>query len=153
VLIEKGLKLREEMGNKSGIAWSLQNLGHLAQRQGDYQQAAALFEESLTLFMELGNKMGIAECLEGLGSVAAGGRPPEGNGHRAQRAAQLFGAAEAVRQLASTPLPPYRRADVDRDLAAARAQLDDAAFSTAWEAGRSMTTEQAVGYALGETPA
>ena len=30
-LIEKGLALRKEAGSKSGIAWSLQNLGYLAQ--------------------------------------------------------------------------------------------------------------------------
>lgn len=152
VLIEKGLKLREEMGNKSGIAWSLQNLGHLAQRQGDSLQAAALFEESLKLFAELGNKMGIAECFEGLGSVSAGERPPEGNRRQAERAARLFGAAEALREMASTPLPPYRRAEVDRDLAAAQAQLDDAAFDAAWEAGRAMTMERAVSYVLEEPP-
>ena len=152
VLIEKGLKLREEMGNKSGIAWSLQNLGHLAQRQGDSVQAAALFEESLKLFAELGNKMGIAECLEGLASVAAGKLLPDRNAQRAERAARLLGAADALRDLASTPLPPYRRADVNHDLAAARARLDDAAFSAAWEAGRSMTTERAVVYALEQRP-
>jgi len=152
VLIEKGLKLREEMGNKSGIAWSLQNLGHLAQRQGDSLQAAALFEESLKLFAELGNKMGIAECLEGLASVAAGEGQAADKGHRAERAAQLFGAAEALREAASTPLPPYRRAEVDRDLTAAKAQIDEEAFGRAWAAGRSMTMERAVGYALEETP-
>ena len=152
VLIEKGLKLREEMGNKSGIAWSLQNLGHLAQRQGDSLQAAALFEESLKLFAELGNKMGIAECLEGLAGVAAGDRTSTKRDLRAERAAQLFGAADDLREAASTPLPPYRRAEVDRELAAARAQLDDAAFDAAWGAGRAMTMERAIGYALEETP-
>jgi non-specific serine/threonine protein kinase len=124
----------------------------LAQRQGDSLQAAALFEESLKLFAELGNKMGIAECLEGLAGVAAGDRTSTRRELRAERAAQLFGAAEALREAATTPLPPYRRADVDRDLAAARAQLDDAAFDAAWEAGRAMTMERAVGYALEETP-
>jgi hypothetical protein len=54
--------------------------------------------------------------------------------------------------MASTPLPPYRRAEVDRDLAAAQAQLDDAAFDAAWEAGRAMTMERAVSYVLEEPP-
>ncbi len=151
-LIERGLKLRKEMGNKSGIAWSLQNLGHLAHRQGESQQAAALFEESLTLFAELGNKIGIAECLEGLASEAVGEAKSDGNAHKPEKAARLLGAAEALREAASTPLPPYRRADYDRDLAAARAQLDDPVFRAAWEAGRSMTMERAVAYALAETP-
>jgi non-specific serine/threonine protein kinase len=147
-LIDKSLTLRKEVGSKSGIAWSLQNLGHLAQHQGEYRQAAALFEESLTLFQELGNKIGVAECLEGLASVAAAECQPERGRQTAQRATQLFGAAEALREVASTPVPPYRRADYDRDIAAARAQLDQAAFATAWAEGRAMTMEQVVAYAL-----
>ena len=152
-LIERGLQLRKEMGNKSGIAWSLQNLGHLALHQGESQQAAALFEECLRLFVELGNKMAIAECLEGLASVAAGDRRPVDDGNPAERAVRLFGAAEALREAASTPLPPYRRAEVDRDLATARAKLDEPAFVAAWESGRSMTMERAAAYALEGTPA
>jgi non-specific serine/threonine protein kinase len=170
-LIDKSLTLRKELGSKSGIAWSLQNLGNLAQHQGEYRQAAALFEESLALFVDLGNKIGVAECLEGLASVAVAEWRPEGRtgarhaatsapqrrgageGGRAERAAQLLGAAEALREVASTPLPPYRRADHDRDLAAARAQLDEAAFAAAWAAGRAMAMEQAVAYALEEAPA
>ena len=35
-------------------------------------------------------------------------------------------------------------------VAAARAQLDDAAWNRAWDEGRSMMLEQAVGYALEE---
>jgi non-specific serine/threonine protein kinase len=138
------------MGNKSGIAWSLQNLGYLAQRQGEPRQAAALLEESLSLFRELGNKMGIAECLEGLAGVAAGDQAPGESAAGAVRAVRLLAAADSIRALANTPLPPYRRPDVERDLAAARAQLSDPGFAAAWEAGRGMSGEQAVAYALGE---
>ena len=155
-LIDKGLALRKEAGSKSGIAWSLQNLGYLAQHQGEHRQAAALFEESLGLFLELGNKVGVAECLEGLASVSvahlgpetrAGGEHAAGCG-AADRPLRLLGAAEALREVADTPLPPYRRADYDRDLAAARAQLDEAACGAAWAEGRAMSIEQAVAYAL-----
>jgi tetratricopeptide (TPR) repeat protein len=149
-LIEKGLRLRQEMGNKSGIAWSLQNLGYLAQRQGEPRQAAALLEQSLSLFRELGNKMGIAECLEGLAGVAAGDQSRGKAAAGAVRAVRLLAAADSLRSAVSTPLPPYRRADYDRDLYAARAQLGDAGFAAAWEAGRAMSGEQAVAYALGE---
>lgn len=160
MLIGKSLALRKELGSKSGIAWSLQNLGNLAQHQGEYRQAEALFEESLALFLELGNKIGVAECLEGLASVAVVERQSEGRtsarraaqGNEAERAVQLFGAAEVLREVATTPLPPYRRADHDRDIAAARTQLDEAAFAAAWAEGRAMGMEQAVAYALEETP-
>ena len=35
-------------------------------------------------------------------------------------------------------------------IAAARAQLDDATFAAAWAAGRALSLEQAIDYALGE---
>jgi hypothetical protein len=59
----------------------------------------------------------------------------------------LFGAAEALREAAQTPQPLYRRANYERDLAAARARLDEAAFAAAWAEGRAMGMEQAVAYA------
>jgi len=159
-LIDKGLALRKEAGSKSGIAWSLQNLGYLAQHQGEHRQAAALFEESLGLFLELGNKVGVAECLEGLASVSVASLGPETRAAAADAALcgaadkplRLFGAAEALREVADTPLPPYRRVDYDRDLAAARAQLDEAACAAAWAEGRAMSIEQAVAYALEQAP-
>jgi predicted ATPase len=159
-LIDKGLTLRKEAGSKSGIAWSLQNLGYLAQHQGEHQQAVALFEESLALFLELGNKIGVAECLEGLASESAAyPGPVAGSGAKlaafggADRAPRLFGAAEALREAADTPLPPYRRATYERDLAAARAHLDAAAFAAAWAEGRAMGMAPAVAYASPSTAA
>jgi len=44
---------------------------------------------------------------------------------------------------------PSERHHYDRTVAAARAALDDvAAFDLAWQAGRAMTLERAIAYAL-----
>lgn len=40
------------------------------------------------------------------------------------------------------------RAVYESGIAAARTQLDEATFGTAWAEGRAMTTEQAIEYAL-----
>ena len=48
---------------------------------------------------------------------------------------------------------PLYRAEYDRGVIAARAGLDEAAFSAAWSEGRAMTPEQAVEYALEPSPA
>jgi hypothetical protein len=97
--------------------------------------------ESLTLFQQLGDQGGIAECLEALaGAAGAQGQP--------LRAARLFGAAEALREKIGVPLSPADRPTYDRTVAAARAQLDASAFTTAWTAGRALTMEQAVSEAL-----
>jgi hypothetical protein len=41
----------------------------------------------------------------------------------------------------------------ERSVTAARAQLDEVALASAWEAGRKMMLEQAIAYALEETDA
>src|SRR5205823_2678594 len=59
-----------ELGDKKGIAGSLNYLGFIARVQGDLEAARALFEESLTIRREQGTKDGIAWSLSGLGWTA-----------------------------------------------------------------------------------
>jgi low affinity Fe/Cu permease len=46
--------------------------------------------------------------------------------------------------------PVNEQADVDRDLAAIRAKLDEAAFQVAQAAGRAMTIDEAIAFTLKE---
>jgi DNA-binding NarL/FixJ family response regulator len=59
-------------------------------------------------------------------------------------AERLLAAAAALRDSLGVPLPPVCRAEYERSLAAARAQLDEQAFAVAWAEGQSMTWEQAL---------
>jgi len=59
-------------------------------------------------------------------------------------AAQLWGAAEALRDAIGVPIPPVERADYERSLSAARVHLGERAFAAAWAQGRAMTPEQAL---------
>ena len=142
-LHEECLALARLLGDKQTIAISLCNLGLAALYQGDYVQARAPHEESLVLSWELGDKENIAWCLEGLAGVAgAQGRPVQ--------AARLYGAAEFLRDVIGIPLPLPYQVHYERMLAAARAQLDEAAFATAWAEGRSLSLEQAIADALAD---
>ena len=85
----------------------------------------------------MGNNLNIAFYLEGLAAVVA----IQGNPAQAGR---LWGAAEVLRETMETPIPPVYRADYDRPVAAARAQLGEQAFATAWAEGHTMTPEQAL---------
>lgn len=67
---------------------------------------------------------------------------------RAERAARLFGAAEMLSETTSLRMDRIKRADYDRAVAASRAQLDDRTFAAAWAAGRAMSLEQTIAYAL-----
>jgi hypothetical protein len=97
--------------------------------------------QGLALSQTLGDQASSAWCLAGLGSAAALDEEPE-------RAAQLWGAAERLRQTIGCRPPPAARATYERALAAARGQVGDDAIAAAWEAGGALTLKQAIDEAL-----
>lgn len=147
-LCEESLAIRREMADKPGIAASLNTLGHIAACQGNYALAHALCQESLVIRQELaalGDRRGIAACLETLATVVCGQGQP-------QRAARLYGVAEALREAIGAPQMPSDRTPHDRAVAALRAALDETAFAAAWAEGQAMTLEQAIRYAVEANP-
>jgi hypothetical protein len=68
------------------------------------------------------------------------------------RAAQLLSAVDAVLQSIRTQMLPYDLEQYHAKVAAARAQLSEAAFNAAWEAGQQLTLEQAIALAQSEPP-
>jgi tetratricopeptide (TPR) repeat protein len=140
-LYEESLEAYRELNIRVDIPASLHNLGYVALALGDIERAWELFVEALNLQRELANRQGIIECLSGLAGVA-------GAKGEAERAARLFGATTALREAISAPFWPAERADHDRNLAIARAQLDEAAWERAWAEGQAMSMEQAIEDAL-----
>jgi tetratricopeptide (TPR) repeat protein len=69
-LYHQSLKIFQDLGDKSGVSWSLQGLGVLAQNTGDYEEARKLYQESLKIFQDLGDKSGVAITLLHLGMLA-----------------------------------------------------------------------------------
>jgi predicted ATPase/DNA-binding SARP family transcriptional activator len=135
-LYEESLTLCRTLGDKRGIAFSLQGMANVARLEGDHEEARALCQESLVIWRDLSDKRGIAECLETLAHIASAQK-------QAERAAQLLGAAEALREAIGSPLPPAERSDYDRSVSAIRAALSKKDFATAWTQGRALTWEQA----------
>ncbi len=149
-LLEESLAKFRGWGYKWGIANALYYLGWLALNRAeltssrhDDERAMACFHESMMLNRSLGNKLGIAKSLFGFGSLALAEGDPG-------RSACLFAAAEALHQIIGAPMPAYDRARFDRDVSRVRALLEEETFATAWNAGKNMTVEQAVNYALQE---
>jgi predicted ATPase/class 3 adenylate cyclase len=141
MLLEESLAWLRNWGSPSTFE-VLNDLGRVALDRGDTERAAALFGESLKLSWEPENEIGIALSLIGLAGVAGELRQPA-------RAAQLLGAAEAIREPVGRSLTPVERTIFDRYAAAIRAQLDDATFTAMWAQGQTMTLEQAKAEALG----
>ncbi len=102
-----------------------------------------MLAEAIMFLYDLQDKFHVASCLQALGGIAY-------MEHEYERAARVFGAAEALSESISSPKvlePP----DLARSVAETRARLDENTFARAWEEGRALTPEQATEYALGAT--
>ncbi len=66
---EQSLEIERELGNKSGIASTLDQLGVLHSLQGNVKEAIGYHERSLELRQELGDKHGVAITLHNLGNI------------------------------------------------------------------------------------
>jgi tetratricopeptide (TPR) repeat protein len=143
-LYAESAALFRALGNKRGVALAIAGLAWLSHYQDDFETARTLHEESLTLRREVGDKWGISHSLVSFAALfAAQGQPA--------RAAQLWGAAEALREQIHIPLMPGFRDEYERMVAGARNQAGEAAFAAAWNKGRSLTLEQAIECALRRT--
>jgi DNA-binding CsgD family transcriptional regulator len=130
------------------IAVALHILGRVEAQRGDLRAARSHYQESLALSRELGEQFNISLSLEGLAGVLA----TQGE---LRWAAQLWGAAEVLREAIAIPLPPVDRPRYEQAVATAQAQLGEQAFAAAWQEGRTMTPEQvlaAQGVAESPTP-
>jgi predicted ATPase/class 3 adenylate cyclase/DNA-binding CsgD family transcriptional regulator len=136
-LLTESLRLSREIGSQWGIAESLAELAQVEASQGDLAAARTLYEKSLTIAREWNYKDLLPSCLEGLADVVGVQGEPAW-------AAQLWGAAEALREGMGTPMLPVSRATYERAVAAARTRLGEKAFAAAWTEGRAMTQEQAL---------
>jgi predicted ATPase/DNA-binding CsgD family transcriptional regulator len=147
-LAERALTISREIGERQAATSALYTLAILAQTDGEKERARKLFEEGLRLSAELGNEADVAHCLEGLASMYGA----EG---KIVRAARLWGAEEALLEKLEDAVYSYvpDRALHRSQVAAARSQVDEEAWTAAWTEGRVMSLEHAVEYALEQEPA
>ncbi len=139
--LEEALTLYREVNMASGQVWSLRVLGVVAAERGDPSQSAARYGQALALARDLGNQREVAFCLAGLANVARS----RGD---AGRAVGLFAVAQVTRDEIGIAPDPIAHADHERALAALRAELGEATFAAAWEAGRALTRDVAIEEAL-----
>ncbi len=129
---------------EGSVAWMVRSLGYAAQQQGDHGRAAALFAESLDR-VRASQGLGMSTVLAAVAQAAA---------HRgaAERAARLFGAIEITDPDIRVHLYAHTLGFYEQGVAAARARLGDERFAALYAEGQAKTLEQAIAYALEETP-
>lgn len=143
VLIQEAEKTAEELGNRMSYLWLRTHLGYVAIVEGNLPEARNLFAETISSFQNDKSEIGVAFALEGMAGLFIALEKPE-------RAVRLIGRADEIRVQVDDPRPKIEQADLDKVIAACRARLGPSGFSKAYEKGRRMSLEEAVGDALSE---
>jgi predicted ATPase/DNA-binding SARP family transcriptional activator/Tfp pilus assembly protein PilF len=139
-LHQRALELSRRLGDRRLEVVALGNLGLVAARRQDYTAAAQFHLISLGLAEAVGERRSVAEILSELAAV-------ESAAGNAQRAATLFGAAQAIRDDIGAPVPAPDQPRFSDATAAARAALTGEAFAAAHQAGLRTSTAQAIAFA------
>jgi ATP/maltotriose-dependent transcriptional regulator MalT len=138
----EALSVSQEMDDKWTVARNFVWLGMLSAYKGDdYEEAAGFLEEGFALIREVGDWAFVAYAVDSFAVIAGA----KGQG---ERAARLWGAAEALRKSIGAPLPASERLDYERSVGAVRSQLDEAEWEAVFAQGRAMSAEEAAEYAL-----
>jgi predicted ATPase len=122
-------------------AVTLFDLGQVSLAADDSRAARGFYRDSLATSARLGDRSMVANVLEGLAGVGVFQGHPE-------RAAQLLGAAEALRKAINAPIQPADLPLYERTVTAGRAALGETDFVAAWNEGVEMALEDAIALAL-----
>jgi predicted ATPase/DNA-binding SARP family transcriptional activator len=138
-LYEQSLAISRDVGRADAVALALAHLGYIALRTERPRDAAALLVEGLEISSRLGFRATTISCLVSLAATSATLGDVE-------TAARLLGAAAATSEEPEETLEPLSRTLLDETTEAARSELGDAEFKSAFERGRSSPDET-----IGET--
>jgi hypothetical protein len=136
--LNESLAIRRALGERWGVAVTLGSLGWSALLQRDFIRMSDLLEESLMIRTEIGDQGGTAWCLEKLAEasflIAERLSGPQKNQVLCQ-AAQIYGAAAAMRISINSVIDPADQPGYQAILANVRSAVGDEDFETAWGKG------------------
>jgi predicted ATPase/DNA-binding SARP family transcriptional activator len=127
--LAEGVRLAREIGDRRGLSFNSCTLGFASYLDHADTEARAMFDQSLAIAQRNGDQLMVAYAHLGLALVAS-------RAGDAQAAATLHGAADAIHDKLGTRFDSLESRLRDADLARLRAALGDAAFQTAYDAGR-----------------
>jgi predicted ATPase len=137
-LLEESLAIARELGHVQIEAVVTTELGLAGLYAGERERPRLLLEQALSRCLELDDMHTCADCLSGLAALAG----LEGD---IDRAARLFGTAEATRAALGVVPRPIVRPIYDRLLPAIVADADEAALAASWRRGKLQSPIDAVG--------
>jgi non-specific serine/threonine protein kinase len=142
---EEFLRITEPAGEFFHRSYALWTLGLFVMQQGDLGRAAELVRESIRLRRDLRDLTGLGWSQETLAWVESALGDHE-------RATTLLGAADKLWEIMGRPLRTYQHLYPFHEACAreARERLGAAHFDSAFAAGRALTVDDGIAYALGE---
>ena len=135
------LDLHKEMGDQLSVTGHQSGMAHVARQIGNFKEALALYRDTIREWQDIGHRGAVAHQLECFAFIAKAQEQPE-------RAARLFGAAEQLREVSTSPMTPQERLEYEREVADLLSGMDEKIFASLWAEGRSMSLEQAIEFAL-----
>jgi predicted ATPase/Tfp pilus assembly protein PilF/DNA-binding Xre family transcriptional regulator len=135
--LEESLALARRLRNMRHEATVLASLGELVQREGDHTQALALFREALALAQEVSDLLVVARCVENHAHTACALG-------RAERAAQLYTAASALRDTLGSVMTPWQRSRYNHNMITISATLGEGGFTAACATGRALSLQETI---------
>jgi predicted ATPase/DNA-binding SARP family transcriptional activator len=142
---EQSIRALRQLGERNFLAYAVRRLAQLSWYCGEYPTAVQLCRESLAINQELGDLRGILACLSGIAGIETA------QGHL-ERAAQIYGAVDALLQARNIRLVHMDRKERERNLSILRGQLDPPALDLNWKIGTLMSVEETIEFALQGIP-
>ena len=140
-LFEAAAATFREIGDRWNLGVTLHLLADNFRERGEWAAALSIYQESLANHWEERDVLGVADALLRLAQIQAALGETE-------MAVRFFGCAEAQHERAGVRIREPIRAGYEQAIDAARAALGSQRFAAAWQSGRSLAIEDAVGVAL-----
>lgn len=140
-LVSASLAISRDSGYSAQLELGSYTFGLLAMREKRYLSASQCLRDSLLLQQLLKEQWRMLALLETVAELLVAKVDLLGS-------ARLYGSAEQLRSLLNVPRLPIYQAQYKHSQQMLRTQLDEASLTEAWEAGQSLSIDQAMTYAL-----
>jgi predicted ATPase len=137
IYLEESVTWHTRLRYDPGVIAALVPFGLALILLGEHAQAFSRLYQSLEIAHRLGDQVTAAGAMEALACLAVREK-------KMVRAAQLWGAAETVREAVGAPLSARWSALLQEHIAPARVALGEAPFMSAWAEGRMMPPAQVI---------
>ena len=130
-------------GNKRIVYSSHSELAHVLREHGELDEPLEIYRDLLPKWKDLGHRPAVAHELECIAFILS-------KKGKTERAAQLLGAAEALREKSDSTMTTIEQAEYEKEVSALQEKMDAVDLEKAWSEGRGMSMDEAIENALRE---